>query len=272
MAIITISRGTMSGGKKLAETLAERLGYRCVSREIVIRAADDYGVPEGKLFEAIQKSPSIFQKLTFEREYYLAYIQASLCEYAKDGKLIYHGNAGHFLLEGVSHVLRIRLVADMPYRIRAAMEQFHLSEKEAIKYIDKVDKGRMKWTNFLYGKDWRSPELYDIVFNIDRTDLDFVCEMVSHAVKQPQFQVTPESTRAMHNLLTASRVRASIASIGNVRLDRLTVVADGAEVTIHGRVKTQKLLDAILETAESVPEVDVVKNEVQVDYRSYGVE
>jgi len=39
MSIITISRGTMSGGKILAETLAERLSYRCISREIIIKAA-----------------------------------------------------------------------------------------------------------------------------------------------------------------------------------------------------------------------------------------
>lgn len=272
MSIITISRGTMSGGKKLAETLAEQLGYKCVSREIIIKAADDYGVPEGKLFETIQKSPSIFQKLSFERDRYLAYIQASLCEYAKEDKLIYHGNAGHFLLEGISHVLRVRLVADMPYRIKATMEQFKYSEKEAIKYIEKVDKGRVKWTNFLYGRDWRSPELYDLVFNLERTDLGFVCEMVTHALQQPQFQVTPESAKAMNDLLLASRVRAILAGIQNLRLDHIGVAADGDTVVVHGKVKTQELLDEALEAADHAPGVETVTNELQVDYKGYGVE
>jgi len=68
MAIITISRGTMSGGEKLANMLCEELNYKCISREIIIKAADDYGVEEYKLFEAINKSPSIIHKLTFERE------------------------------------------------------------------------------------------------------------------------------------------------------------------------------------------------------------
>lgn len=262
----------MSGGKILAETLAERLSYRCVSREIIIKAADDYGVPEGKLFEAIQKSPSIFQKLSFERDRYLAYIQASLCEYAKDGNLIYHGNAGHFLLEGISHVLRVRLVADMPYRIKATIKQFKYSEKEAVKYIERVDKGRVKWTNFLYGKDWRSPELYDLVLNLERTDLDFVCEMITHAIRQPEFQVTEESSKAMNNLLTASRIRAAIAGIPNLRLDHLRVTAENDVVTIGGRVKSQELLDAVMSTAGTVPGAKQVNNEIEVDYRSYGVE
>jgi cytidylate kinase len=272
MAIVTISRGTQSGGKKLAEMLADKTGYRCVSREIIVKAAEDYGVPEGKLFEAIQKSPSIFQKLTFERERYLAYIQATLCEYAKDDELIYHGNAGHFLLEGVAHVLRIRLVADMPYRIHAATEQLHLGEQEAVKYIERIDKERHKWAHFLYDKDWRSPELYDIVFNLEHYDIDFVCEMVIHALDLPQFRVTPESADAMNNLLIASRLRAALAGIPKVRLDKLGVEAHGGDVVIRGKVRTQELMDAILEAAEHVPGVEVVQNQVQVDYRSYGVE
>jgi cytidylate kinase len=272
MSIITISRGTMSGGKILAEALAEQLGYRCISREIIIKAADEYGVPENKLFETIQKSPSIFQKLSFERDRYLAYIQASLCEYAKDDNLIYHGNAGHFLLSGISHLLKVRLIADMQYRVKATMEQFNYSEKEAIKYIEHVDKGRVKWSQFLYGIDWRSPELYDIVFNLEHTDIRFVCEMVAHAVRQPQFHVTPQSTKAMSDLLLASRVRATLAGISNLRLDHLGVEADGGAVVIRGKVKTQELLDSILEASDQTPGVEKVTNGLQVDFRSYGVE
>jgi cytidylate kinase len=272
MSIITISRGTMSGGKKLAEMLAERLGYRCVSREIIVKAASDYGVPEDKLMEAIGKSPSIFQKLTFERERYLAYIQAILCEYAGDDNMIYHGNAGHFLLPGVSHVLRVRLLAEMPFRIEAAMAQFDLSEKEAVKYINKVDKERVKWTRFLYGRDWRSPELYDLVFNLGRSSLDFVCRLVVHAVRQPEFQPTPQSTKAMKDLLLASKLRAALAGIQNIRLDLLDIDADDRKVTIGGRVKSRELMDDILRIAAEMPGVETVENKVQVDYHSYRVE
>lgn len=272
MAIITISRGTMSGGKKLAECLSEKLGYNCVSREIIVKAAEEYGVPEGKLIEAIRKSPSIFQKLTFDRERYLAYIQAALCEYAVKDNLIYHGNAGHFLLPGVSHVLRVRLVADMPYRIRATMAELSLSKDEAVKYIRSVDSERVKWTKFLYGKDWSSPELYDLIFNLERTDINFVCEMVKYAVSQPEFQTTPESTKAMKDLLDASKLRAGLAEISNIRLEYIDIRADDKAVTISGRVKTQKLMDDIMEIAGKMPEFEKIENNIQVDYKSYGVE
>lgn len=262
----------MSGGRKLAEMLAERLGYQCISREIIIKTADAYGIPEGKLFEAIQKSPSIFQKFTFERERYLAFIQATLCEYAKDDNLIYHGHAGHFLLEGIDHVLRVRIVSDMTDRVMVAADQLHFSEKEALKYIARIDKERVKWTKFLYGKDWRSPELYDIVFNLRKMGHEFVCEMIRHAVQQPQFQTTPASARAMHNLLIASRVRATLAGMPGMRLGYIDVQADGDRVVIRGRTKSRERLEAIVDEAATVPGVEDVVCQLEVDYRDYKIE
>ena len=49
MAIVTISRGSGSGGLLLAERLAEELDYDVVSREDIIREAATFGAPEEKL-------------------------------------------------------------------------------------------------------------------------------------------------------------------------------------------------------------------------------
>ena len=49
VAIITISRGSFSGGKMLAETLARRLGYRYIDRNQVIRKAAEWGVSQDDL-------------------------------------------------------------------------------------------------------------------------------------------------------------------------------------------------------------------------------
>jgi len=46
------------------------------------------------------------------------------------------------------------VIADMEYRIKAAMERMNLKRDEAIVYIDRVDKERIKWTRFLYGIEW----------------------------------------------------------------------------------------------------------------------
>ena len=123
MAIITISRGTFTGGQALAECLASRLGYRCLSREVILDAAAAYGVPVERFIEAMEKPPSFWERLTGELSEYLNYTRAALLERARAGNLVYHGYAGHLLLPGVSDVIRVRAIADSESRIKTAMER-----------------------------------------------------------------------------------------------------------------------------------------------------
>ena len=53
MSIITISRGSYSRGKEVAEKLARTLGYECLSRDILLEASERYNIPEIKLIRAI---------------------------------------------------------------------------------------------------------------------------------------------------------------------------------------------------------------------------
>ena len=58
MAIITISRGSYSKGREIAEKVAEQLGYECIARRILLEASDEFNVPEVKLRSAIHDAPS----------------------------------------------------------------------------------------------------------------------------------------------------------------------------------------------------------------------
>ena len=59
MPVITISRGTFSGGLALAEGIAGSLGVDCVSREVLADAAEASGLALTDLSEAVEKPPSI---------------------------------------------------------------------------------------------------------------------------------------------------------------------------------------------------------------------
>jgi len=48
MSIITISRGSYSRGKEVAEKLAETLRYECISRDILLEASEEFNIPEIK--------------------------------------------------------------------------------------------------------------------------------------------------------------------------------------------------------------------------------
>ena len=58
MAIITISRGSYSKGKEIAEKVAQLLGYKCVARDVLLETSEEFNVPEIKLIRAIHDAPS----------------------------------------------------------------------------------------------------------------------------------------------------------------------------------------------------------------------
>ncbi len=264
MSIVTISRGTFSGGKQLAECLAGSLGYECLSREVMLEAAQKYGVSADAIAAAIEKAPRFLDRLGRHRDAYVAFFRATLCEYASRGNLVYHGNAGHFLLAGVGHVLRARVVAPLEYRIVAAMNRLSVSRAEAIAYIDKVDRERTRWTQFLYHVSWEDPHHYDVVLNLENMTMDTACDILAHMARRPDFQPTSESEAAMRNLTVKSRVLAAFALDPSTSDAAAEVLVDEGRVTLHGWARTQAGLEAMIEVAKKVDGVTEVASELAV--------
>jgi hypothetical protein len=46
MSIVTISRGSYSRGKEVAEKVAQKLGYECISRDILLETSEQFNIPE----------------------------------------------------------------------------------------------------------------------------------------------------------------------------------------------------------------------------------
>ena len=265
MAVITISRGTFSGGKMLAECLGDKLGYRCIDRDVIVQRAAAYGVPEADLVDALAKPPSFWDRFRHRRYVYLTLIQAALTEEVQQGKAVYHGNAGHLLLRGVSHVLRTRIIATMAHRVRTVQDRLKLSEADALDHVQRMDQDRQKWTHYLYGVDWADPSLYDLVVNLASIDIPGACDLVSAAASLRCFDETPESQAAMDNLVLASRVRTALALAPGTSELEVAVVAHGGAVTIRGRLSPGVHFTAVESTVRAVPGVESVRLEVAPD-------
>ena len=252
MTVITISRGSASGGMELARRLAERLGYEIVSREDIVHEAARFGVSEARLREAILKPLGFWDRFKRERTRYITFIQAALREHASKDDLVYHGNAGHLLLRGVSHVLRIRLIAPAAYRIRQLKEREGMTEEEAARHIERVDRQRRDWTHFLYGIDPLDPALYDLTLNLEHMDMDSAVELAAAAAGRPEFQATEESRRQMADLVLAGRVQAALAADERTAGVEVKVRAEGGVVHLKGRVYPAALVSTVVETAARV--------------------
>jgi cytidylate kinase len=252
VAIITISRGTKSGGLKLAERLSERLGYSCISREVIMEGARKYNIMEEDLLQRIDESPGLWQKFTRQHQRYLVYIQCALIDAVKQDNIIYHGYGGQMFLRGIKHVLKIRLDAALEDRIRIGMQEFALSYDEARDYIARVDEERTRWVRSVYGEQWHDPALYDMCFCTRNLTIDSICEIIALAVDRDEFKTTKNSARKLNDLSLECEVRAAFAADDVIWSHPVSVVADDGVVTLRGTVKTAKLRDQIAELVSQV--------------------
>jgi cytidylate kinase len=262
MSIITISRGTFSGGKDLAESLARSLGYPCISREVIVEAAERYGTSEAALSLALNHAPSLIDRLKRDRDHYLAYIRAVLCRHALEGDFIYHGYAGHHLLAGVHHMIRVRIVANLAYRISAAMKELQMTSRQAGAHINKVDDERRKWTRFLYGVTWEDPMNYDVVLNLEHLGVKGACAVVECMTRLEQFQATAESRKVLEDFALQSFVIAALARDERTGETDFVVHAENGVVTIDGMANLPDMVASVNEVAGKVEGVVKVVNQV----------
>jgi cytidylate kinase len=265
--IISISKGSFSGGAVVAECVAQQLGYRLVSREILAAAAERYGVAEQRLAEALDRAPGLLERLGHERRLYLVYIQGALLDAAEQGDIVYHGHAGHLLLRGISHVLRVRLIAPTPFRVSAAMGRLRCNRESAEAHVRRVDEERARWTRFLYGIDWNSPLLYDLVVNLEAMGVDGACAVIRATAARPEFQPTAVSRKALRDLALAGRVRGALARNPVTAHAELEVVADDGHLSLRGSLRDEEIIRAALEAARGVPQVVDVRWEGQVGWK-----
>lgn len=260
MAIITISRGSFSGGKMLAECLAAALGYRCVDRDTIVERATAFGVTQEELRNALDRPPTFFDRFHRKKATYLCVIQAALLEEVRSGNAVYHGNAGHFLLGGIPHVLRTRIIAPVEFRLAMTQERMQMGQAEALAYIQKVDEERARWTRFLYGVDWGDPSFYDLVVNLERMDIREACDTIAAAARHKCFEETATSRAVAVDLTLASRVKARLATAPATAQLELEVTARDGVVKLRGSAFSQEQIHAIRDLASGVSgvkEVDV---------------
>lgn len=258
MSVITISRGTFSGGKILAECIGQQLGYRCVDRDVIVERAAASGVSQEELRNALEKPPGFLERFGHKKYIYLALIQAALAEEVRTGKAVYHGNAGHLLLKGAAPVLRARIIAPLEFRIRMCQERLKLSRFEALAYIEKVDQDRRKWTQYLYGVDWGDPALYDLVLNLEAMDIGEACDIIAAAAREKTFEYTAERQAAMDDFALSSRVKAQLALDPSTSHLEVEVTGRAGAVSIKARISGLEDIDEVRRVAAAVPGVTSV--------------
>jgi osmotically-inducible protein OsmY len=256
MSVIAISRGSFLGGKRLAERLAQDLGFRCVDREVIIDKVAAAGVSHDDLREALTRPPSLFDRwITHRKHVYLALLQAALAEEVKDGNVVYHGYAGHLLLEGAGPVFRVRVIASTEFRLNIAQRELEMNRDRALAYLHEVDRDRARWTHALYGVNWDDPCHYDMVLNLGHLfDIEEASKVLANAVRENKcLEFTPARKAAMHDFALASRVNAALVSNRPTDVLHLKVKSLNGVISIEGTLDDDEQIKEVERVARSVP-------------------
>jgi cytidylate kinase len=239
VAIITISRGSYSRGKEVAEALAKKLGYECVSRDIMLEASAEFHIPEIRLIKALHDAPSILERFNHGKERYVSYFRSTFLNHMMRDNIVYHGLNGHFFLQEISHALKIRIIANLEDRVKEEMKRENCTAEEARYQLKKDDEERRKWSRHLYGKDTLNCSLYDLVLHIDTLNVDDVVEILHDVVSKGKFDATPESTTALKLKTLLANIHAKIVNAS----PRATLEYHDGVVTIghlEGSLKNDK--------------------------------
>ena len=118
MAILTVARKFGSGGREIGRAVAELMDYQYIDRKRILedmREAGRQWEERAKYYD--ENYPNIWERYEWSFRGFVALNQSYFLDYALKDKVVIVGRGGNFLLTGVPHTLRIRIVAPIEKRI-----------------------------------------------------------------------------------------------------------------------------------------------------------
>jgi cytidylate kinase len=238
MPIISISRGSFTRGKEVAEQVATRLGYRCISRDTILESSDEFAIPEIRLVRNIRHATQILERFSHGRQRYSAFMASAILNGIRNDNCVYHGLAGEYFFKEISHVIKVRIIADLDLRAQGEALRAGISKDEARQRLKTDDDERRKWSMFLYGIDIEDPGRYDMVLKIGAMGVPEAVEMIARAAGLTCFQSTPESIKKVGILALEAEVKAALFDFPSAS------VSTGDDGTVYLNIKAPQEQEA----------------------------
>jgi cytidylate kinase len=258
MQVITIYQGASGSGEELAHAVAQSLGYGPVDREVLVEASLQYGIPEAKLSEIVEREPKWWATFTRNLEPYRIALQAAFCELAAHHGIVYHGHLGHELVPKFTHILKVLLTAPMEMRVEQVRVRHKLNESAARRYVEELDKARTRRLMAMFGTDWRDSSRYDLVVNLGYMTLETARHLIVEAAQAPDYKMTPASKQAFEDFALKSRVHATLALGNDLSPGRIEIKASDGRVSVSGTIPDWVEEEHIAQQIKRVPGVKQV--------------
>ena len=180
--ILTIGRQHGSNGHDIARALSAELGIPCYDKEIVDRAAENSNFSRA-IFESYdEKRVSAYivptphyigMNESFRLNMQIASAQFdAIRKLADEGDAIFVGRCADYVLRNREDLVRVFILADVPFRIRTLMQRKGIGEDAAKKLLKEVDKDRASYYKYYTDQIWGESEYYDLCLNSARLGVD----------------------------------------------------------------------------------------------------
>lgn len=263
MAILTLSRTYQSGGHEIGKAVARETGFDFVDKGRIFSDLKSLGEKWGQAFEELDEvTPSLWEKNDWQYRGFIALIECIIFSYALKDRVVLLGRGANFLLEGIPHVLRVRLVAPLEVRIERAIIKDETARETAELLIAQTDQARGGYVRAIYKKNWEDPEHYDLVLDTADYPIDQSTRKITEALKEWDQRATSEGRKKLEDLALTAEVKARIITHPEVFIPTLEVTHDGKSLVLKGVVHTPKEFHLVEELIHKLADPHPVRNEL----------
>lgn len=172
--IITIAREYGSGGRLIAQKVAEKVGLVYYDNEVIDLAAREMGMDVDAIRKVAEQKSSSFMYTMSSSAFSLPLndqvfvMQSKIIRHLAnhDSCIIVNGCAD-YILEDYDDVLSVFIHAPIESRIRRVKEDYQEKHDDYKKYVAKRDKRRSNYYNYYTTKKWGHLKNFDLTINSD---------------------------------------------------------------------------------------------------------
>lgn len=185
--VITLSRELGSGGNLIARELSKRFDIPFYDKDIINKTAQEFGLPKERLIKTDERKINSFlyslataqlaaNGAAFPLNDIIVDDQSFMftCETIKrlaEEPCIIVGRCADYVLQD-RDIIKIFVCAEIPDRVKRISESLELSEKNALKLIQKTDKRRASYYNSYTDNVWGKANNYHITVNTSVLGID----------------------------------------------------------------------------------------------------
>ncbi len=191
---ISISRQFGSGGGIIGSSLAKRLGYLYLDREIVMAAAKKLGVAYEEVAEFDEKTASFWKSVLYACQYgdYTfspaehvpsdEAIHKSESEILRDAAarqpIVVVGRGANFVLKEEPNHVSVFVHADEAYRLERVQQVCGVTRNDALKLIQRTDASRESYIRKFTGHSQYDLRHYNLVIDTGALELEKAEELI----------------------------------------------------------------------------------------------